>query len=69
MAASYTTLGKEPEDNHGLSTMTHFGVTTTKRGGPGTISHTQMSSEIIIVSVASKKIPYNLEKVTSVDTN
>jgi len=61
LTASYTTLGKEQEDNHSLSTMTHFGVTTTQRGGPGDIFHTQMSADIILVPVASNKIPYNLE--------
>lgn len=46
---------KEWEDNHDLSTMTYFGVTTTQRGGPGDIFHTQMSAEIKIVPVASLK--------------
>lgn len=66
MAASYATLGEEAEENHGLSTMIYFGVTTTQRGGAGDIFHTQVSAEIMIVIVAYKKIPYNLEQVSSI---
>lgn len=66
MAASYTTLGEEPEDNHALPILTHFGVTTTQRGGVGDIFHPQTSAEIVLVIVAYKKIPYNLEQVSSI---